>query len=47
MKTLSDVFEHTLEDIYYAENALTKALPKAQKAAQHPELKDALVVAPR
>ena len=42
MKTLSDVFEHTLEDIYYAENALTKALPKAQKAAQHPELKDAL-----
>jgi ferritin-like metal-binding protein YciE len=42
MKTLSDVFEHTLQDIYYAEQSLTKAIPKAQKAAKNPELKDAL-----
>jgi ferritin-like metal-binding protein YciE len=42
MESLSDVFEHTLQDIYYAEQALTKAIPKAQKAASHPELKDAL-----
>ena len=42
MKTLSDVFEHTLQDIYYAEQSLTKAIPKAQKAARNPELKDAL-----
>ena len=42
METLNDVFEHTLQDIYYAEQALTKAIPKAQRAASHPELKDAL-----
>ena len=42
MESLSDVFEHTLQDIYYAEQALTKAIPKAQKAATHPDLKDAL-----
>jgi ferritin-like metal-binding protein YciE len=42
MESLSDVFEHTLQDIYYAEQALTKAIPKAQKAANHPELKEAL-----
>lgn len=42
METLSDVFEHTLQDIYYAERALAKAIPKAQRAANHPGLKDAL-----
>lgn len=42
MESLADVFEHTLQDIYYAEQALTKAIPKAQKAANHPELKAAL-----
>lgn len=42
MKTLSDAFEHTLQDIYYAENALTKALPKAQDAATGKKLKDAI-----
>ena len=42
MESLSDVFEHTLQDIYYAEQALTQAIPKAQKAANHPELKEAL-----
>lgn len=41
MKTLTDIFEHTLQDIYYAENALTKALPKMEKAAGNAELKKA------
>ncbi len=39
MKTLADVFEHTLHDIYYAENALTKALAKVAEAASNAELK--------
>ncbi len=42
MKTLSDAFEHTLQDIYYAENALTKALPKVHDAATGKKLKDAV-----
>ena len=33
MKTLAEAFHHTLQDIYYAENALTKALPKVAAAA--------------
>jgi ferritin-like metal-binding protein YciE len=41
MKTLDELFEHTLKDIHYAENALLKALPKMHKAAQHEELKAA------
>ena len=42
MKTLSEVFEHTLQDVYWAENALTKALPKVSKAVGNPDLKAAL-----
>lgn len=42
MKTLADAFEHTLKDIYYAENALTKALPKVAKATSSSELKSAI-----
>ncbi len=42
MKTLNDAFEHTLQDIYYAENALTKALPKMAKAAGGAHLHEAL-----
>ncbi len=38
MNTLSDVFHHTLKDIYYAEKALLKALPKVAEAAS-PKLK--------
>ncbi|MFN3938605.1 MAG: ferritin-like domain-containing protein [Gemmobacter sp.] len=38
---LDDVFEHTLQDIYYAENALLKALPQMEKAAKSAELKKA------
>ncbi|ESZ41808.1 ferritin-like domain-containing protein [Mesorhizobium sp. L2C066B000] len=41
MKTLADIFEHTLQDIYYAENAITKALPKVAAAANDPKLKKA------
>lgn len=41
MKTLADAFEHTLKDIYYAENALLKALPKMASAAGNADLKSA------
>ena len=39
MKTLADAFHHTLQDIYYAENALTKALPKVASAAKNADFK--------
>lgn len=39
MKTLADAFHHTLQDIYYAEKALTKALPNVAKAAANPDFK--------
>lgn len=42
MKSLSDIFEHTLRDIYYAENAIIKALPKIAKAVKSAELKKAV-----
>jgi ferritin-like metal-binding protein YciE len=38
IKNLSDLFEHTLKDIYYAEKQIVKALPKMAKAADSPEL---------
>jgi ferritin-like metal-binding protein YciE len=40
-KTLDDLFEDTLKDIFYAENKILKALPKMAKAAQSEELKEA------
>src|ERR1700677_4454322 len=40
-KTLDDLFQDTLKDIYYAENKILKALPKMAKAAQYDELKAA------
>lgn len=40
-KTLDDLFEETLKDIFYAENKILKALPKMAKAAQSEELKEA------
>lgn len=39
MKTLADAFHHTLQDIYYAEIALTKALPTVAKAAGNADFK--------
>jgi ferritin-like metal-binding protein YciE len=37
-KTLHDLFEDTLKDIYYAEKKILTALPKLAKAAQSEEL---------
>ncbi len=42
MKTLAEAFHHTLQDIYYAETALTKALPKVAAAAGNVDLKKAI-----
>jgi ferritin-like metal-binding protein YciE len=39
IKTLDDLFVHTLQDIYYAENQITKALPTMIKKATDPQLK--------
>jgi ferritin-like metal-binding protein YciE len=39
---LKDFFEDALKDIYWAEKALTKALPKMEKNATHPDLKEAI-----
>jgi ferritin-like metal-binding protein YciE len=41
-KTLDDLFYETLKDIYYAEKALVKALPRVAKAAQSDELRQAV-----
>ena len=40
-KTLHDLFEDTLKDIYFAEKKILTALPKMAKAAQNPDLKAA------
>lgn len=39
IKTLDDLFVHTLRDIYYAEKQIEKALPKMIDKATSPELK--------
>ena len=41
MQTLKEMFEETLKDVYFAENAIIKALPKMAKKAQSEELKAA------
>jgi ferritin-like metal-binding protein YciE len=41
MESLDDLFMHFLQDVYYAERQLLKALPKMAKNAQAPALKDA------
>lgn len=41
MKTLEDLFLDSLADMYYAENQLTKALPKMAKAATQEDLRAA------
>jgi ferritin-like metal-binding protein YciE len=40
-KNLEALFYDTLKDIYYAERNILKALPKMQRGAQSPELKQA------
>jgi ferritin-like metal-binding protein YciE len=42
IKTLDDLFVHTLQDIYYAEQQIIKALPKMIAKAQDAQLKNAL-----
>ena len=39
IKTLDDLFLHGLQDIYYAENQIIKALPKMIEKASNPGLK--------
>jgi ferritin-like metal-binding protein YciE len=39
IKTLNDLFVHQLQDIYYAEKQLVKALPKMADKATDPQLK--------
>ncbi|MTH61854.1 ferritin-like domain-containing protein [Paracoccus litorisediminis] len=41
-KSLSDLLEHGLKDMYYAEKKIYRALPKMIRKADHPELKRAL-----
>ena len=39
IKTMNDLFVHQLQDIYYAEKQLVKALPTMAKKASDPQLK--------
>ncbi|WP_290652576.1 ferritin-like domain-containing protein [Aquisalimonas sp.] len=39
--SLDDLFIHQLEDLYDAEQRMTRALPKMRDAASHDELRDA------
>lgn len=41
IKTLDDLFVHTLQDIYYAESQIAKSLPKMIGKATDPQLKQA------
>ena len=41
VKSLDDLFLHTLKDVYYAEKQIVKALPKMAKKAGSPDLKAA------
>jgi ferritin-like metal-binding protein YciE len=39
IKTMNDLFIHQLQDVYYAEKQLVKALPKMAEKATDPQLK--------
>lgn len=41
VKTMQDLFVHTLGDIYYAENQILKALPRMAEKARSEELREA------
>ena len=41
IKTIDDLFEHTLQDIYYAEQQITKNLPTMIEKASDPQLRSA------
>ena len=38
----TDAFEHTLQDVYFAENAIAKALPNVIEAVSNTDLKTIL-----
>ncbi len=40
--TFEDLFVHALQDIYYAENEILKALPQLIQAATNPQLQRGL-----
>ena len=42
IKSMDDLFVHTLRDIYYAENQIAKALPEMIDKASDPDLKSGL-----
>jgi ferritin-like metal-binding protein YciE len=42
IKTLQDLFVHTLKDVYYAENQIVKSLPKMIEKATNKELRAGL-----
>lgn len=42
IKTMDDLFVHTLQDIYYAENQIVKSLPEMIEKANDPQLKQSL-----
>jgi ferritin-like metal-binding protein YciE len=42
-KTLNDLFLTTLKDVYYAEKAILRALPKMAKAAESADVKEAFL----
>ena len=42
-KSLNDLMLMFMQDVYYAERQILKALPKMAKAAQNEELKQALL----
>ena len=39
IKSLEELFEHTLQDVYFAENHIYKSLPKVIDNVSNPELK--------
>jgi ferritin-like metal-binding protein YciE len=41
IKSMDNLFTHTLQDIYYAENQILKALPEMVQKASNPQLKTA------
>jgi ferritin-like metal-binding protein YciE len=43
IKSLDDLFVHTLQDIYYAEQKIVKALPKMIEKVSDPQLKQGLL----
>ncbi|HEX5957205.1 MAG TPA: DUF892 family protein, partial [Hyphomicrobiaceae bacterium] len=42
IKTMDDLFLHTLQDVYYAENKIVRSLPELIETATDPQLKQGL-----